>query len=104
MTINHEGKKLNYRGEKTRCTNSPLQIFEMDYERNTNKSKDRTDYHRYNRANSKHGTLNCGGKKEYFEHNKINHDCITHHSSIAVKIINLRQQNLIVTNQIVDSK
>ena len=32
-------------------------------------------------ANSKHGTLNCGGKQKYFvfEHSKINHDCITHH-------------------------
>ena len=26
-----------------------------------------------------HGTLNCGDKKEFFEHIKINLDCITHH-------------------------
>ena len=51
----------------------------LDYEHNTNKSKDSTYYHKYNTANSKHGTLNCGGEKEYLERNKINYDCITHH-------------------------
>ena len=29
ITINHEGKKLNYGGEKTSCTNSPLHIFDF---------------------------------------------------------------------------
>ena len=29
MTNNHEGKKLNYGGEKTSCTNSPLHISDF---------------------------------------------------------------------------
>ena len=51
MTINHEGKKLNYVGEKASCTNSPLQhciYMILDYEYNTNNSKDSTYHHRCN--------------------------------------------------------
>ena len=63
------------------------------YEHNTNNSQDSTHQHRYNTANtivvntnvqyqyqcSKHKTLNCGGKKEHFEHNTTNPACIAHH-------------------------
>ena len=51
----------------------------LDYEHNTNNSKDGTHCHKYDIANSQRRTFNYGDKRKYFEHNTTNHGCITHH-------------------------
>ena len=51
----------------------------LDYERNTDNSKDKTHYHECDTANSRRRTPNYGGKREYFVHNTTNHRYMTHH-------------------------